>query len=64
MDTISAGLRGAQKFYFHSGAVDGGSLAQGREDAAGLGMESWKKDAEDGALKFGIHTREIPSRSS
>ena len=50
MDAVSTGLRGPQKLHLYPGAVDCGSLAQGREDAAGLGMEGWKKDAEDGVI--------------
>ena len=57
MDTIGIGLRGAQEFYFYPGPVDGGSLAQGREDAASVGMEGWKKGSEDVVIRFGERGR-------
>lgn len=53
MDTTGIGLRGAQEFYFYPGPVDGGRLAQGREDAARLGMEGWKTDSEEVVIRFG-----------
>jgi hypothetical protein len=47
LDTIGLRIRNPQKLHLHPCSVDSGGYAEGREDAAPLGLGYWEAQAEE-----------------